>query len=315
MDEVTGRPTICWSGSFGRGPHCIEISEVTGDEHPDIIVASWNSNDVRIIEGYGNGSFSDVEYEIIPLMTQPFDLEVADLNLDGSNDIVVMGGHSSIGDGYGDTVSILFSDPFHKHSTLEPINLTGMDGGLEVCDLNNDGLLDVVAGNRLHYQQRNGTFTKDPQMSFDALGSPVSGDLDGDGLVDLLLGDTIFMNDGVMGMDVVADLDLSYDISQPEDSSSRKDRIPSEISDMNGDGRPDLIIGSSIHLQRNDGSYSPEGDINLYVGQYDPTGWIMSNGLCTGDLNKDGLTDIAYIYKDGTDYEIPIFFQGGCWCN
>lgn len=305
MDGASGEPVPFWSGSYGRSPRCLKIAEVTGDNHPDIIVGLWNSNDVRIIKGNGNGSFSHDEYEIIPVMKQPFDLEIADMNLDGRMDIVVMGGHSTLGDGFGDSVSILFSDALNKYDPQRSVNISGMDGGLEVCDLNGDGLPDIVAGTHLHMQRVNGTFSNIPDMIFDVPGFPVAGDIDGDGTVDLLLGDSIFLNDELEGPDNVTDVEL------PCDFPGYEMFIHSGISDMTGDGISDVIMGSKIFIQDNHRSFPPGSEMNLYVGQYDPSYWTNTDGSCTGDMNQDESTDLAVIYKDNTNYYISIFFQGG----
>ena len=67
------------------------------------------------------------------------------------------------------------------------------------------------------------------------------------------------------------------------------------IGDLNGDGRPDLVVsdgsGVSVLLGRADGSFAPHVDYS--------TGQFASVGLALGDLNGDGKLDIVTIVGPG----------------
>jgi hypothetical protein len=70
------------------------------------------------------------------------------------------------------------------------------------------------------------------------------------------------------------------------------------IGDLNGDGRPDLVIsdgsGVSVLLGRTDGSFAPH--VEYSTGQFAPV------GLALGDFNGDGKPDIVTIV--GASYQV-----------
>jgi hypothetical protein len=140
-------------------------------------------------------------------------------------------------------------------------------------------------------------------------------DLDGDGLNDLIVANNLRSKINLLynqtGKTNRADalpprkLELN---ELPPDSRFRIDSIPVDerisalaVTDMNGDGRPDLVYfgdGKDLVVRYNLGTN----------GWSEPKRWhfedgrLDANALATGDLNGDGLTDIALLGDDGAVY-------------
>src|SRR5437667_249170 len=68
-------------------PSSAAIGDLNGDGRPDLAVADYNSNNVSVLLGNGNGTFqAAVNY---PAGTYPSSVAIGDLNGDGKPDLVV----------------------------------------------------------------------------------------------------------------------------------------------------------------------------------------------------------------------------------
>jgi hypothetical protein len=139
-------------------------------------------------------------------------------------------------------------------------------------------------------------------------------DLDGDGLNDIIvvnnLRSKINLLYNMTGKTNRADLAArTLDINElPPDSRFRIDSIPTEerisalsVTDMNGDGRPDLVyFGDTkdlvVRYNLGTNGWSEPKRWHLDDGRMD------ANSLNTGDLNGDGLTDIVLLGDNGALY-------------
>ena len=140
-------------------------------------------------------------------------------------------------------------------------------------------------------------------------------DLDGDGLNDIVVANNLrskisllYNQTGKTNRTDTATarkLDLN---ELPPDSRFRIDSIPVDerigalaVTDLNGDGRPDLVYfgdGKDLVVRYNQGTN----------GWSEPKRWhfddgrLDANSLATGDLNGDGLTDVALLGESGAVY-------------
>ncbi|MDP1572086.1 MAG: FG-GAP-like repeat-containing protein [Vicinamibacterales bacterium] len=122
----TGGPSV------GRGV----IADLNGDGRADFVVTSTQSGRTNIFFGNGDGTLQTTPVQI---PVHAFDVAVADLNHDGTPDLIQAAGgpllvHLNSGDG-------TFSAP--------PAEYTLGGGSVTTADINGDGHLDVVVGHNV----------------------------------------------------------------------------------------------------------------------------------------------------------------------
>ena len=151
----------------------------------------------------------------------------------------------------------------------------------------------------------------------DGIGLLHAADLDGDGLNDLIVVNNLrtkinllYNQTGKTNPPAKAERKLEIN-ELPPDARFRIDSVPTDeriaalsVSDLNGDGRPDLVF------------YGDAKDLEIIYNQgtngwSDPKRWHIEdarmdgNALVVGDLNGDGRPDIVLLGDNGSLYFLP----------
>lgn len=194
----------------GTGPTAFAIADVNHDGKPDLIVANFDgvagdSGTVSVLLGNGDGTFGPPQKTVLA-GSDPLSLAVADVNGDGNPDVIVANSGTNPDGSAVNIVSVLLGN---SNGTFQPAYAVATDLAPRVvttADLNHDGKVDlIVGGTPLSFSavsipvevlkgDGNGAFQPCGLLaglfySHDQVSSIAVADLDGDGKLDLLIGE------------------------------------------------------------------------------------------------------------------------------
>ena len=124
-------------------PTSVAVGHLNNDNNLDIVIANSGNDNVGILHGHGDGTFTEaVMYSIGKDASQPSSIALDDFNSDTFLDIIVA-------NSYSDTVSLLLgsSDGSFYNVTTFSTGRVSKPVSIIAGDFNYDGILDIVAAN------------------------------------------------------------------------------------------------------------------------------------------------------------------------
>jgi hypothetical protein len=291
----------------GTGPQAIATADLRHDGKLDLVTANFGANTISVQLGNGNGTFGAATSYAVG--TEPAAVAVGDFNGDGKLDIVT----ANEGD---NTVSVLIGNGDGTFQAAKSYAVGSQPVSVAVGDF--DGKLDIVTANQgddtVSLLPGNGDGTFGAVQKAASLSAPAQslavGDFNGDGKLDLAVATrgtdgfwtgsygqyyfsgasplvTVLLGNG----NGTFTTDGSYTLPRPLDVPPSSFPPPSmTAADLNGDGKPDLVVTDA---------YDGAVDVLLNSGNgtfTGPTPFSNIGGpvsVAVADLNGDGKPDVV----------------------
>ena len=316
-------------------PVRIVLGDVIGDQTPDVIVASKPSSIVAVFEGGWDLGGGDIGLNETPLILDPANGRVLwvacdDLDSDGDRDILASTeGESGVTLSATHWFEQLEGGAWSEPQLIDMAEEGGEVTSIEVADLDGDGNKDVLLAvesgvrrmARILYQdiidEGAGpvrTFVRDANNQFNELEDSIqpmmigAADLDGNGGIDLYLGDeyrtvAVYMDEGLGHLNE----DQNGLLQDPLQETAPR---AIAVGDLDGDGVKDLVVGNeltstlTVFRQEAPGVFTSTPTTIDVVGE----GVINPVDVDTIDMNGDGLCDIVFANSgdpDQTSDDVP----------
>jgi hypothetical protein len=276
--------------SLGTNYDQICAGDFNGDGKSDLALISFSANKLLILTNDGGGGFAACKTYPCPATARC--LATGDFNNDQILDVAVVnypGDSITVWLGAGDGA---FTVP---STTAFTVNQSSP--GIALGDFNNNGKLDVAVatyGLQILTGRGDGYFDVFTNYSSGITYAAATGILNNDTNLDVVTG-----NYSASSMTVCLGAgDGTFPVRSNYSGLSSEYHYAVAISDLNNDGRPDLVTlnyydrSVSIRTNNGDGSFGPEARFS--------TGLSFTQGLAVGDFNGDGNIDLATAYFGGS---------------
>ena len=317
---------------LGAKYYDVKIADLNGDEIPEIITSEAGSGSSAYLAIFTT-SFDDdgmisIEDRLeinfgTGVYSAPHDIALGDLNGDGLLDVVASE-YGDITDDFDSHTCIFINTSQNQNFSFgAPIIISGdgYEGYVQLQDINGDGKLDIVTIRGSSWSKMNVYIntTQGNEVSFAnkviiedyADPRPVFGDLNGDGMIDMVsTANTTDRRDVYIYSNNSSEENIDFNLELIIQSGGEHADWPTDydwsvysptLADIDGDGRLDIIVAngtcgtcspSGISILRNISTGSELGFEYEYSDFYQYQSNSLPVGIDISDLNGDGKPDI-----------------------
>jgi hypothetical protein len=297
--------------------------DVDGDGDLDLVLGNWGLQD-RLYRNDGTGTFADATQALMPV-DGSFTNAVAAGDVDGDGDLDLVVGN---GDQSEPSRLYLNAGPGRFFDAAAPrLPVTrGRTFAMALGDVDGDGDLDLVCGsssgiflagqNRLYLNDGRGTFVDATAVqmpaAIDQTLAVALGDVDGDGDLDLVLGnggtpglqDGLYLNDGT---------GTFADVTAGRMPVDNEDTRAVALGDVDGDGDLDLLRGNAgnpgwqnrLYLNNGAGAFTDATPARM------PTDWDDTRAMVLGDVDGDGDLDLVVANMGTRGQQNKLYLNNG----
>ena len=296
----------------------VATGDLDGDGKIDVVTASTggtvtailnNSTSGNLSFGESNGGANDADFQTVYAQYEAYRVSLADVDVDGKLDLVVMGRYSSKFYVFLNTSTI---GNLSFNSTPIQINPSGMSGArqMSVGDVNMDGKVDVLIGMdsgskftvclNTSTGAGNVAFASTFNLSGGGSGRASVVDVNGDGKNDVVGdGEAVFINGDSDGTYTSSDFTRIDDIIQDFDAFT-------PFADLNGDGKVDFIGDggwSYGRLSQNNSTTSATSTSSFLQHSFSLSITYMES-IVLVDLDDDNKVD--YVASSGSNANVEV---------
>ncbi|MCU0862575.1 MAG: FG-GAP-like repeat-containing protein [Planctomycetes bacterium] len=302
VDATAGRMPVVFDATCA-----VALGDVDGDGDLDLVTGNRGGQN-RLYLNNGTGTFTDATAGRMPVdLDRTMAVELADFDGDGDLDLatanLVQQNRLYLNNGTG-----TFTDATTGRMPVAAYYSTALDAG----DVDGDGDLDLVVGcgdyghrTRLYLNIGAGRFTDASATRMPFLvaytASVRLGDVDGDGDLDLVVGnggqDRLCLNNGA---------GTFTDVTSSRLPAINDNTRSVALGDVDGDGDLDLVVGNfreqdRLYLNNGGGTFADATASRL------PPGADATWAVALGDVDGDGDLDLA----NGNDGSNRLFLNSG----
>ncbi|MBX7218649.1 MAG: FG-GAP-like repeat-containing protein [Blastocatellia bacterium] len=282
--------------TVGNNPKDVVIADFNNNGLLDIAVVNTDSNNVTILLGNGSGGFGTAPGSPVPVAGTPQNVAQGDFDQDGVVDLVVGSFIST------NNLTILLGNANGSFTQAagSPFTAGSQVNDLAVADFNLDGRPDIAATNfsskTLTVFLGNGTggFSAAPGSPMTFATPPISvttGDVDRDGVPDLVVGNSVVSSNGNISI-LLGTGNGGFTVTPGSPITVGQNPLDVGVFDFNADGLLDVTSlnstnGNVTFLAGNgNGGFSQPSGSPLAIGN-------NPQDLAVADFNRDGKPDFV----------------------